>query len=287
MRAKAFCPGHLTGFFQTFIEDDALSSGSRGAGMCLNLGATSVVRTGDSPRPGVEVTVNGKAGEAAVTRAAVRHLLGERDIRVTVDAMLELPLSQGFGMSAAGALSAAIALADILGESRQKAFEAAHTAEILCRCGLGDVPALHAGGITIRVRPGLPPLGEVRTIDGAPDVVLCVMGAEIPTRQVLDDRQQRERIDAHGGRCVDSLLEEPTLEKLMSLSARFAVDSGLASDRVAGAIAAVRGSGAAGMAMLGGAVFAVGETGRIEKILSAFGRTYVCRVDVQGPRLLP
>jgi len=287
MRAKAFCPGHLTGFFQAFIGDDALSSGSRGAGMCLSLGATSVVRTGDSPRPAVEVSVNGVPSGAEVTKAAVRHLLGGRNLRVTVDTVLELPLSQGFGMSAAGALSAAVALADILGEGRQKAFEAAHTAEVQCRCGLGDVPALHAGGITMRVRPGLPPLGEVRSIDGAPDVVLCVIGAEIPTKSVLEDRKQRERINAHGGRCVDALLEEPTLENLMSLSARFAVDTGLASGRVAEAIAAVRGPGAASMAMLGSAVFAVGEQAQLVKVLSGFGETYSCRVDLEGPRLLP
>jgi pantoate kinase len=287
MRAKAFCPGHVTGFFQTCMADDLLSSGSRGAGMCLSLGATSVVRTSDSSRLSVEVSVNGQPGEAEVTRAAVRGLLGERDLRVSVDTMLELPLSQGFGMSAAGALSATIALADIVGESRQRAFEAAHAAEVECRCGLGDVPALHAGGITIRVRPGLPPSGEVRRIEGTPDVVLCVIGAEMRTREVLNNEKLRQRIDTHGGQCVDRLLANPTLDNLLSLSALFARETGLASGRVADAVAAAAGPDKASMAMLGGSVFAVGDIGRLQEVLNGFGRTYLCRVEEQGPRLLP
>jgi len=287
MRAKAFCPGHVTGFFQTCMTDEPLSSGSSGAGMCLSLGATSVVRTSDSSRPSVDVSVNGQPSEAEVTKTAVRALVGERNLRVAVDTMLELPLSQGFGMSAAGALSATIALADIFGEGRQRAFEAAHAAEVECRCGLGDVPALHAGGITIRVKPGLPPSGEVRRIEGTPDVVLCVIGAEMRTREVLNDEKLRQRIDTYGGQCIERLLANPTLDNLLSLSTLFARETGLASGRVAEAVAAVAGPDKASMAMLGGSVFAVGDAGRLKEVLAGFGRTYICRVDGQGPRLLP
>ena len=43
MKATAFSPGHVTGFFEVREGDDPLASGSRGAGMCISLGATSKV----------------------------------------------------------------------------------------------------------------------------------------------------------------------------------------------------------------------------------------------------
>ncbi|HUU07091.1 MAG TPA: sugar kinase, partial [Thermoplasmata archaeon] len=43
MRARAFCPGHITGFFEICRADNLLASGSRGGGLCTSLGALSDV----------------------------------------------------------------------------------------------------------------------------------------------------------------------------------------------------------------------------------------------------
>src|SRR5512137_1733056 len=155
MDAEAFSPGHVTGFFEIRYTEDLLSSGSRGAGLCLALGAKSTVRARKSGRTSIEVTIDGRRSQAAVTRAALLHLLQHEMYQVEVTTQLDLPQSQGFGMSAAGALSASLALAEILGRGRHEAFEAAHMAEVSQRTGLGDVSAIHKAGITIRTRPGL------------------------------------------------------------------------------------------------------------------------------------
>lgn len=286
MRARAFCPGHVTGFFEVCEGRDLVSTGSRGAGMCLSLGATSTVTLRPAKRTSITITLDGKERRAEVTRSALARILGREPARIEVHTKLDLPMSQGFGMSAAGALSASLALAHLLGRSRQEAFEAAHIAEVECGSGLGDVSALHKGGITVRVLPGLPPVGKVYRIRGRPAVVLCVVGRRLLTRSVLNDPEKRKAVISSGARLVDELMKKPTLERLMRLSQRFAFDSGLVSTRVAEAISAAEQWGMASMAMLGNSVFAVGDQAGLVDALSRFGAVYRCRVDTLGPRLL-
>jgi pantoate kinase len=286
MIAKAFCPGHITGFFQICKAEDPLSTGSRGAGLCLSLGATSKVWVSHSQRQVIEVLIDGGKSRAEVTRTALRSLLGKDKLKIEVSTNLDLPQSQGFGMSAAGALSASLALAEVLGRTRQEAFEAAHIAEVVCECGLGDVSAIHKGGITIRKRPGLPPIGEVLRIDGTPEIVLAVVGKRLPTRSVLSDPTKRKAINENGSRRVDELTEDPRMEKLMELSASFAIESGLASKRIVEVMGAASKLGMASMSMLGSSVFAIGDKKGLATVLSDYGEVWVCRVDVKGPCII-
>ncbi|OGS42009.1 MAG: hypothetical protein A3K67_00120 [Euryarchaeota archaeon RBG_16_62_10] len=282
-RAKAFCPGHVTGFFEICPSDDLLSMGSRGAGMCLTLGATSEVTVTDGPRQKVEVSINGRKSGAEVTKAALRGLIGKDRKEVLVSTVLDLPMSQGFGMSAAGALSASLALCDVLGRTRQEAFEAAHVAEIECGSGLGDVSAIHRGGITVRVRPGLPPRGEVLRIEGEPEVVLCVIGRPILTKTVLGDPAKARAINSRGAAMLERLIREPALNKLMELSAGFAAETGLASSKMKRAIEDASEHGMASMSMLGNSAFAVGDAHRLRRALESHGKTWTCRVDLREP----
>ena len=286
MGAKAFCPGHITGFFQICEGRTILSTGSRGAGMCLTLGATSSVRIANGSRQSIDVSIDGKKSSAEVTKVAVKRLIGRDRLKVMVDTKLDLPQSQGFGMSAAGALSTSMALADVLGASRREAFEAAHAAEVLCKTGLGDISAIHRGGITVRTRAGLPPIGKVIRIRGAPEVVLAVIGRKLLTKSVLSDPRKRGAINRNGSRMVDELIEEPSLRKLMELSASFAVESGLASRNIIEVMMAASKMGMAGMSMLGNSVFAIGDTAGLQRLMSRYGDTWACMVDTTGPRLV-
>jgi pantoate kinase len=286
MSVRAFCPGHVTGFFEICMSDDLLSAGSRGAGLCLSLGVTSTVEVAESKRQSIKVTIDGKAGKAPVTEWAVKYLLGNKNLEVKVDLVQDLPISQGFGMSAAGALSATIALARQIDVKRQAAFEASHIAEITNKSGLGDVAALHRGGVTIRTKPGLPPKGRVIGIHETPDVVLAIVEKELKTHAVLSDPHKTKKINLSGSKMVDEMLKEPTVRKLMELSSQFSVESGLASKRVLEAMGAASKLGMASMAMLGNSVFAVGDTKGLVRVLSDFGETWVCKVDTRGPRII-
>ncbi len=286
MQAEAFAPGHITGFFEIVFTDDPLSTGSRGAGLCLQLGARSKVVVEQATRQSIKVVVNGKRSEAAVTKSAVSKLLDNERLTVTISANLDLPQSQGFGMSAAGALSAALALSDILGRDMHEAFEAAHVAEVENRTGLGDIAAVMTAGITVRIAPGLPPIGTVQRIDGAPDVVLAVVGKKLLTKDILTDPAKRDAINRSGSEKVRLILEEPTLGRLMELSSEFAIETGLARKEVLDAVNAASKLGSASMSMLGNSVFAVGDIEGLVRVLSEFGEVWVTKVDTRGPRVL-
>ena len=286
MRARAFCPGHVTGFFEVHRAEDSLSTGSRGAGFCTTLGATSDVSVQETDEVAVSINVNGESREADVTRSAVERMVAGRGLCVTVDTILELPESQGFGMSAAGALSASVALAELLGLDRQEAFEAAHYAEIKHGGGLGDVPALHRAGITIREVPGLPPKGRVDRIDEELDIIIAVVGPPMRTSQILNDAESVARINRSGHSKVERLLAEPTAANLVHLSSQFAIETDLAQGRVREAMEAAEPAGRASMVMLGNSVFAIGRTQELVSTLSGFGEVRRCGVDNVGPRLL-
>lgn len=285
MKTAAFCPGHITGFFEICEHREPLCSGSRGAGICTTLGATSTV-TSRKGKGSMKVSINGEKNEAPVTKQALARLILGRDIDLRVDTKLDLPLGQGFGMSAAGVLSATLATAEILDAPLQTALEAAHEAEILHRTGLGDVAAISKGGVTFRRTEGLPPYGRIDRIRANAELVLGVIGPPISTPAVLSDPDARERINRIGKECVESLGNSPSLANLFRLSREFAMRTGLVTKQVEKALAEIEDLGPASMVMLGNSIFASGEIEEQEKILAKHGQTYVVGIDWEGPRVI-
>lgn len=287
IRKAAFCPGHITAFFE--ICDDAeepLGKGSRGAGLCISLGARSTVSVEESSWQEIIIRIDGKDSEAPVTRDALSYLLGERNLRIEVDTALELPLQQGFAMSAAGALSAALALCDAVGIDFRKAYEAAHIAEVKNRTGLGDVSGIYAGAMELRIKPGLPPFGQVDRIETGAELVLSVLGNPISTPEILANAEKRRVISAAGRRCVDEFSEHRTLEHLFALGMEFVEDIGLISPEVLRGIMAAEEYGISSMVMLGNSIFCTGETKELMSALKPLGHTFRCEIDHKGPRIL-
>ncbi len=287
MKGIAFAPGHISAFFEPKYTISNLDrTGSRGAGISVTLGAVSHVNILSSPRFACTVRINGQVSDAPVTTVALRNLLGDAPCKIQVETTLDLPESQGFGMSGCGALSATLAASDILGYSREQAVRAAHHAEIQSHTGLGDVVASSFGGIEIRREPGLPPWGVLEHIPGNVEVVLCVVGTKIRTEKILTDSVKLEKIASSGRTCTKKLLEHPSLEHLFSLGWEFTRTIGLAEPSVIEAIVAAQRFGMASMCMLGNSVFAAGNTPMLQKVLAPYGRVWVCVVDSIGARLL-
>ncbi len=285
MRAIAFCPGHITGFFQICEHKKILHSGSRGAGICVTLGATSTV-TATQGSGKIDTYLDGIRSDAPVTKQALARIAFGQEVDLVVETVHDLPMGQGFGMSAAGALSSSLAAAEILELPLQSALEAAHEAEILHRTGLGDVAALSRGGITFRRTEGLPPRGMVDRIRGDTELVMGVVGPKISTPDVLGNEDLRERINLVGRECVESLAISPSLANFFRLSREFALRTGIMTDRVEGALEAIDHLGPASMVMLGNSVFAAGDLDEIETELSRFGSTFRVKVDWAGPRVV-
>jgi len=287
MKSLAFAPGHITGFFEpVYHPKDMSRCGSRGAGVSVSLGAYSEVSVENTANKTVEVFINGRKSPAPVTSLALDFLVGNNPLGITVKTRLDLPMGQGFGMSAAGSLSACLAVAKICGLLESDALRASHFAEVRLGTGLGDVISSFFGGFEIRKTPGLPPWGIIEHIPGKYDLVLCVIGKKIDTKKVLSDKNKFSRIVEYGKFCTKKILEGPSVENLFHLSEVFTNKTSLASKLVVDAINAANNFGMSSMCMLGNSIFAKGKTRDLTRILSSYGRVYVTSVDGTGSRII-
>jgi len=291
-RGEAFAPAHITGFFEICdTSENVLKKGSRGSGLCLDKGVTTSVTLSepeDPERPARSVYLNNKPCKAPVTHRVIDELAGDRD--AIVKSELAFPIGQGLGMSAAGALSTAAAIADALGLTREAAIHAAHKADVLSRTGLGDVGPAAQGGMTIRLKPGIPPHGQIRSIpiDEDVEVMVAIVGPPMDKPKILTDQGHRRRINAAGKDSVDRMSRNPTLDNLLVLSRKFAEDCGLMSKDVRLALKAVDRFGKASMSMIGNSIFCIGEDlGSMAQAMKKLtDEIYICHVDNDGARIL-
>jgi pantoate kinase len=284
---SAFCPGHVTAFFEICDQsENPLMRGSRGAGMNLTLGALSKVAVEKGQSRSISVRIDGKESRAETTVFALSRILGDIDADVQVDTKLDLPVEQGFGMSAAGALSASLALCSILGISQEKAFEAAHLAEVEKKTGLGDIAGIQAGGVEIRLRPGILPYGRAERIEATSEVVLAVVGLPIKTPDILSDPVKRKKISDAGKRCTDEFDAGRSLEQLFALGVEFTEDAELSSKEALDALVFADSYGMAAMAMLGNSLFCIGDTSELIDGLKSFGQVFKCEIDQKGPQII-
>jgi pantoate kinase len=286
MKAKAFSPGHITGFFEPVYYKNYDKTGSRGAGISVNLGALSEVSVKNSNKQIFEIFINNKKSNSHVINLALKNFLGEKTFHVIVNTKLDLPYGQGFGMSAASALSATYALAEILNLSKIEAIKASHHAEIYLKTGLGDVIASCYGGIEIRKEPGIPPWGIIEKIPGKFNLVLCIVDDKIDTKKILTDNLKQRDIINSGKYCTLKLLESPSVNNLFLLSKIFTEKTKLANDKVKKAIESIDEFGMASMCMIGNSIFAFGNIKKISKELNSFGKLYVCSIDNKGARVI-
>ncbi len=267
----AFCPGHVSCVFQPVTSFDAMCTGSRGIGIRLNKGATATVEERDDGV--VNIYLDGTQEIAHITRMVAENLAPGRGFDIRIEN--ELPVSQGFGMSAAGALAAGLCIADMTGRSRSDAFKAAHAAEVMGGGGLGDVAAIVAGGdIPVRTVAGFPPFGRVENADFTIDhLTLVVIGGELRTDSVLGDPFTLKKVREAAVESMDSFIMDPSYENLFDVSNAFSSKSGLESPAVRRAIGRLMDAGhRAGMCMLGNSLF----TDASEKeVWAMFGRGHV------------
>jgi pantoate kinase len=75
MKAVAFAPGHISGFFEpVYINQDLTKTGSRGAGINVSLGAVSEVVAESATKQDFKIFVNDEKSDAPVTKLALKYL---------------------------------------------------------------------------------------------------------------------------------------------------------------------------------------------------------------------
>ena len=230
--------GHITLLFS--IHDDALlprNQGSRGVGICLEKGVrVSIEETGrtDAIEEGqemagwdqdipeikakgeVNLNINAMDLDTHVSHEMYIDLIEElRQVRllpfdtnysVTVD--IELPLSQGFGMSAAGLSALALACFEMTKRGNESQyFRAAHHIERRHSSGLGDVLGLYVGGVELRIHPGSPPSPGVARSFSLDSSILLIWqsSASKHTSEYIDHPDWKTSITRAGDAAVDRL----------------------------------------------------------------------------------
>jgi len=286
LKASAFAPGHISGFFEPIIDNNILKTGSRGAGINISLGATSEVIVESSDNTNFKLFVNDKESNFPLIPMAFEQLIGENKMNITVKTKLDLPLSQGFGMSAASVLSASYAFSKIIKKPIYEAIKASHIAEVYHKTGLGDVISSSFGGVEIRTKPGLPPWGVINHIIGNFKLVLCIIDKSINTKDILTNEEKIKIISKYGDFCTNHLKQNPTIENLINLSKLFTKKTNLASDKIIQAINIADKFGKSSMCMLGNSIFAIGETNQLINKLNPYGKVYLCEVNENGANIL-
>ncbi|TLY02287.1 MAG: GHMP kinase [Thaumarchaeota archaeon] len=294
--AKAFSPGHITGFFEIphGSYSHFLHKGSKGAGFSIDRGIATTTYVYESAKTDYRISINGIQTEnAEVSSWVVEEYLklANRPYFVNVDHDVGIPVGFGLGSSGAAALSLSYALNEALdiGLSRTGAAQIAHHAEIACKTGLGTVIAEFVGGFEIRTGAGAPGIGSVTKIDleNYKAVVLCL--APISTKSFLTSRM--DEINGLGGMMLSKLSVSRSVDNFLAMSREFAGTLGLTEDRCKEPMAALKSRGIeSSVALLGQTVFTLVPRAMAKEASDAikgFGGTLlVCNIDGNGARVL-
>ncbi len=306
-KAKAFCPSGLTSFFEICDRTpngqkitDPLKIGARGGGFCPDKGVTTEVLAETADNNNIEIFINGKlCPEATTTKYVIDALLSRVSEKycLTVKHQVEIPIGAGFGSSAAGAWSVALALSKALRINLTfiQLGDIAHVADVKSKTGLGTVGPLMHGGCALTLEPGPPSVARLDQVPISSNHVIIVGTFKpYPTKEMFSFPEKRELINNWGHKTLKRILDDCSLENFMAASKTFAFETGFATERVKKLIKSAEDSGAIGAAqnMLGEAVHALVNVDNADCVHEAFEKflpeqnILIANLDFQGPRIL-
>jgi pantoate kinase len=276
----AFCPGHISGYFLPSIHEDPIYSGSIGAGLVISEGVRVVVKK--NAVSSVEIFQTDRMGmpvRIADSSPIIMDLLDQMNLTAGIQTCCHLPISSGYGLSAAALLGSVHGLNSLykIGMNNRECAMIAHQIEVKHRTGLGDVAACQGGGFVVRLTPG--PDGDIhRMMDMQMIYALTINPLKTPS--ILKSPEWMKHITKAFPKSIPG-----TLDEFMILSRRFAEDTGLISEEVRTVLTACDAHDIpASMTMLGGGVFAIGK--KAELVLKKFGDIFKFTLSPGGPMIL-
>ena len=152
----------------------------------------------------------------------------------SIEVNIDLPTSQGFGMSAAGLVAVAYAFRELTGTGlRGQYLRLCHRIERLNGSGLGDVLGISAGGVELRVQAGAPGAsGRVLGFGCPQNILLAWQPTEKRhTSKYIDSPEWESKITSAGQKAVHNLKQESwghnQWDQLLTQSRIFAEQSDL------------------------------------------------------------
>jgi len=296
MRAKAFSPAHITGFFKAELDGKEPNQlGSLGAGFSIQKGVKTVVNVRSKTEHDINnyaIRVKGfNTGDIRVSEYVLNEfLLDGKYFDITHE--INVPVGYGFGCSGAVALSLALALNDALkyGYTKTKVAQIAHKAEIKCQTGLGDVLASYHGGFEIRTKSGAPGVGEVQRITPKEKLeVIIICFNPISTKKFL--KEKISLINGLGGKMVQKLVKSQDMDEFQDMSIKFAKYIHVITPKMNKVIKDLHDNGIkCGIALFGETIFSLVPKDKKQKALEILkkyddGIIITSRIDNSGARL--
>ena len=237
--AKAFSPGHLTGFFATDKSVQMTHpnfNGSLGAGFSISKGIYTTVKVYNDFSKNYKITINGvNSFDARVSKFVIEYYLKmiDKPVFVSVDHDSEIPIGYGLGSSGSAALSLSYALNQALKTNLSKihAAQIAHHADFICKTGLGTVISEFTGGFEIRTSIGGPGIGKILKIPISSKyraIILCIK--PISTSHLLNKSLfsvEYDLLNNSGKAMIDELVKNPDIDTFLELSSDYAKKCGL------------------------------------------------------------
>ena len=302
--AKAYSPGHITGFFATPASHnstlDPKFRGSTGAGFSIDKGITSTVKVFSSTEKNYEIRLNGIPNfELKVSNFVVAHYLRvvHDPVFLSIEHDSDLPIGFGLGSSGSAALSLSYALNEALKTNLTKlqAAQIAHNAEIACRTGLGTVISEFTGGFEVRVSVGGPGIGRVIKSELPPDwcaIILCL--EPIKTELWLDKsitKEKKHSLNLLGRKMIDNLHQYNNVGSFLDMSYQYACEYHLDKGKCQYPLLVLQAEGVkASVALFGHTLFTLTARDKLPKIVRLLeqfkGQLLVCSVDNLGARLI-
>jgi pantoate kinase len=258
---EAFSPGDISCLFQVVADPDPERMHSLGLSFTVEEGVTARV-TKSTQR---SVRFNNSSFPFPTIETLLDILATEP---ISVELTSPLPLSCGFGLSAACALATSYAVNELcnLGLTKYQLALKAHVAEVKNLTGLGDVCIQYNGGCCGRFAPGRPL--EAVSINVPDQPIYFRHFSALNTSEVLRSEERKVAIN-HAAKSalsdIENLLSSNkensviNFGEIVNISLTFAKESGLLLDRqVKELIDSIRVDGGyTSMIMLGNAVFSL------------------------------
>lgn len=287
MECSIFTPSHITGFFQIIDNVSPLKKGSRGAGVVMDKGVLTRIKTSKIDNK-IDIKINGKLDTFpdSITLKTIELLQKKFPFSngFKLEHEIQVPVGCGFGTSAACALGTVYGLSHLLNlpMTFNEVSQLAHQAEVELGTGLGDLIAETQGGIVLRLKEGAPGLGKIDKISSEPLFVISKTLGDIDTSSIIQDPFHQKRINETGEGMLKELLKEPTPQKFMQLSKEFANKTSLMSNEVKEIVEVLDDETiGASMAMLGNTAFALSK---IQD--TSLEDSIVSKIDFCGSRIL-
>ncbi|WGI17237.1 hypothetical protein [Methanonatronarchaeum sp. AMET-Sl] len=279
LHCKVWVPGHISCFFEAFINNSLNKTGSTGAGINLDKGLFVEVNIEESS----DTLINcSGTGELAIKKLLERE---DRTYKIDVSYEYELPTGMGFGMSGAEALGSVIAVSKAINlpTTINRLARTAHHAEVELMSGLGDVGAQLQQGVTINTKPGTPGKGGAdRIITRDREIYIATLD-RINTSSILKDEKTLEKINYSGRNKLKKLLKKPTLNKMTELGRDFSKETGIAPQKIEKILDELKSEGVnASMAMIGQTIFAFEKP----ELISEHGELIETKIALTGPKII-